>query len=255
MFRPRVIPVLLLNNDYLVKSIKFKDYKYIGDPINAVKLYNDLIADELVFLDITATKEKRLISLNLVKEIGEEANMPFAVGGGIKTISDIKMIINSGAEKVVIGSEAAINPTFIKNASESYGSSTITVCIDVKSKFLSGKKVWIHNALSSTKYTPVDFAQLMEENGAGEIIIQSVDNDGTMEGYDLELINNISKATTIPVVALGGAGNIEHLKQAYNVSHANGLAAGSMFVYQSKKRGVLINYPNRMELKSIQDHE
>ena len=181
MFRPRVIPVLLLKDLALVKSIGFKNFKYIGDPINAVKIFNDLKADELVFLDITASKENRLISLDFVKDVGEEANMPFAVGGGIRSIEDIRKIISAGAEKVVINSYAAENPDFIKEASDTFGSSTIVVCIDVKKKLFSGLQTWILNGSKSTKFSPIDFAKLMQEKGAGEIIIQSIERDGTME--------------------------------------------------------------------------
>lgn len=249
MFRPRVIPVLLLKNNGLVKSKGFKDFRYIGDPINAVKIFNDLKADELVFLDIDASREKRLVSLDLVKDIGEEANMPFAVGGGIRTVKDIQNIVAAGAEKVIINSYAAENPNFIKQASETFGSSTITVCIDVKKKFLGKEQTWILNGSKNTGYTPVYFAKLMEENGAGEIIVQSIEKDGTMGGYDIGLIDRISKAVTVPVVALGGAGTMEHLKEAYIKGHANGLAAGSLFVYQGAKHGVLINYPDKTDLK------
>lgn len=248
MFRPRVIPVLLLKNLGLVKSKVFKDFRYIGDPINAVKIFNDLRADELVFLDITASSEKRLISLEFVKNIGEEANMPFAVGGGIRTVEDIRKIISAGAEKVVINSYAAENPNFIKEASETFGSSTICVCIDVKKKLFGKEQVWILNGTKSVGYSPVEFARLMEEKGAGEIIIQSIEKDGSMSGYDIELIKKVSEAVTIPVVALGGAGNLQHLKEAYLKGYANGLAAGSMFVYQGSKHGVLINYPEKSEI-------
>lgn len=249
MFRPRVIPVLLLKGQGLVKSKQFSNYQYIGDPINAVRIFNDLKADELVFLDILASKEQRLISLDFIKNVGEEANMPFAVGGGIKSLDDIRMIINAGAEKVIINSAAAENPSFIKLASDTFGSSTISVCIDVKKKMFGGIKTWSHGGSKATTYSPVDFAKLMEQQGAGEIIIQSIAHDGMMEGYDLNLLQEISKATTIPVVALGGAGNIDHLRQGYHQGHANGLAAGSMFVFQGKNRGVLINYPDRSELQ------
>jgi cyclase len=249
MFRPRVIPVLLLKDLALVKSIGFKNFKYIGDPINAVKIFNDLKADELVFLDITASKENRLISLDFVKDVGEEANMPFAVGGGIRSIEDIRKIISAGAEKVVINSYAAENPDFIKEASDTFGSSTIVVCIDVKKKLFSGLQTWILNGSKSTKFSPIDFAKLMQEKGAGEIIIQSIERDGTMEGYDLELIKSISESVSIPVVALGGAGKLIHLEEGYQKGFANGLAAGSLFVYQGSKRGVLINYPSKTELK------
>jgi len=249
MFRPRIIPVLLLKDLALVKSIGFKDFKYIGDPINAVKIFNDLKADELVFLDITASKENRLISLDFVKDVGEEANMPFAVGGGIRSIEDIRKIISAGAEKVVINSYAAENPDFIKEASDTFGSSTIVVCIDVKKKLFGGLQTWTLNGSKSTKFSPVDFAKLMEEKGAGEIIIQSIEKDGSMEGYDLDLIKSISESVSIPVVALGGAGKLIHLEEGYQKGFANGLASGSLFVYQGSKRGVLINYPSKTELK------
>ena len=249
MFRPRVIPVLLLKNNGLVKSKCFKDFRYIGDPINAVKIFNDLRADELVFLDIDATREKRVVSLDLIKDIGEEANMPFAVGGGIRSIKDIKNTIAAGAEKVIINSFAAENPDFIKEASDTFGSSTIVVCLDVKKKFLGKEQTWILNGTKNTGYSPTDFAKLMEEKGAGEIIVQSIEKDGTMSGYDIDLVERISKAVRVPVVALGGAGTMEHLKDVYIKGHANGLAAGSLFVYQGSKRGVLINYPNKNDLK------
>ncbi len=248
MFRPRIIPVLLLKDLALVKSIGFKNFKYIGDPINAVKIFNDLKADELVFLDITASKENRLISLDFVKDVGEEANMPFAVGGGIRSIEDIRKIISAGAEKVVINSYAAENPDFIKEASDTFGSSTIVVCIDVKKKLFGGLQTWTLNGSKSTKFSPVEFARLMEEKGAGEVIIQSIEKDGTMEGYDLNLIKSISKSVNIPVVALGGAGKLIHLEEGYQKGFANGLAAGSLFVYQGSKRGVLINYPSKSEI-------
>ncbi len=248
MFRPRIIPVLLLKNNVLVKSINFKNHKYIGDPINAVKIYNDFSADELVFLDIEASRKKRLISLDFVKRVGEESNMPFAVGGGIRTINDIRSIINAGAEKVVIGTYAAENPDFIFEASSFFGSSTICVCIDVKKSFMGKKGMWVLNATKSTQYTPVEFAKVMEQKGAGEIIIQCVNRDGQMGGYDIEQIKEISENTSIPVIALGGAGKMEHLQDAYSKGYANGLAAGSMFVYQGIKRGVLINYPEKEEL-------
>lgn len=249
MYRPRIIPVLLLKNLALVKSIKFKDFNYIGDPINAVRIFNDLKADELVFLDIEATKENRMISLDFVKDVGEEANMPFAVGGGIKSLEDIRKIIGAGAEKVIIGSFAVENPEFIREASVTFGASTISVCIDVKKNLFGKLHVRSANG-SKTACTPIEFAKLMEHNGAGEIIIQSVDKDGTMSGYDVELIKSISKGVSIPVIALGGAGNVNDLKKARTEGFANGLAGGSMFVYQGTKRGVLISYPEKEELSS-----
>lgn len=248
MYRPRIIPVLLLKGNTLVKTIGFKDPKYIGDPINAVKIFNDLKADELVFLDINATKEKRLISLDFVREVGEESKMPFAVGGGIRSLDDIRALISAGAEKVVIGTHATHDPEFIQLAAETFGSSTIVVCIDVKKKFLKGQRVYAKAGSHATEFSPVEFAKLMEERGAGELIIQSIDKDGTMTGYDIDLIKSISEAVSIPVVALGGAGNIEDLKKVWKEGYANGLAAGSLFVFTGTKRGVLINYPEKGEV-------
>ena len=248
MFRPRIIPVLLLRGNALVKSKGFKDFRYIGDPINAVKVFNDLKADELVFLDIEATKEKRTISTELVRQVGEEANMPFAVGGGIKNLEEIQNIIAKGAEKVIINTCAVENPKFIREASDNFGSSTIVVCIDVKKKFFSGEVVWRNSGSKSSKYSPKDFAKIIEENGAGEIIIQSIDKDGTMSGYDLDLVKEISTAVAIPVVALGGAGNLEHMIEAYKKGFASALAAGSLFVFQGPNKGVLINYVEKSDL-------
>ena len=174
MYRPRIIPVLLLDKDHLVKSVGFKDYNYIGDPINAVQIFNELQADEIVLLDITATKENRLISLDFVKQVGEEANMPFTVGGGIKSLEDIHQITSFGAERVVIGSQAAIDSNFIKKAAENFGSSTISVCIDVKKTIFGKEKIWIKNGKESRDYSPEEYAKRMEEVGVGEIIIQSI---------------------------------------------------------------------------------
>ncbi len=251
MFRPRVIPVLLLKNLGLVKSVQFKNYRYIGDPINAVKIFNDLKADELVFLDITASADKRLISLDFVKNVGDEANMPFSVGGGIKTIDDIKQILNSGAEKVVINTAACENQDFIKEAADVFGSSTIVVCIDVKKKFLNGYLVYTKEGQKNTGKNPVEYAKLVEEMGAGEIIIQSIDKDGTMEGYDIDLIRMVSENVTIPVVALGGAGTFNHFREAVDQGLASAIAAGSMFVYHGPRRAVLVNFPTQEELQQL----
>ncbi len=251
MFRPRIIPVLLLKGGGLYKSKEFKGYKYIGDPINAVRIFNDSKADELVFLDITASTEKRLISLDFVREVGEEANMPFAVGGGIRKIEHIRDIIGAGAEKVVINTYAAENPDFIQEAADTFGSSTIVVCMDVKKKFLGKTQTWALAGSKSTGYNPIDFAKLMEQKGAGELIVQSIEKDGTMTGYDIELVRSISESVKIPVVALGGAGNMQHLREAYRSAYANGLAAGSIFVYKGSRNGVLISYPEKTEIERI----
>jgi cyclase len=248
MFRPRVIPVLLLRERALVKSLRFKLHRYIGDPINAVRVFNELRADELVFLDIDASREQRLISLDLVRDIGEEASMPFSVGGGISTIENIKDVLAAGAEKVVINTHAGNNPDFIRQASDRFGSSTIVVCVDVKTRLFKGERAWICGGSRATPFAPIEFARLMEAQGAGELIIQSIDNDGMMTGYDIALTRSIADAVSIPVIALGGAGTIDHLVAGYRDGRANGLGAGSMFVYQNTRRGVLINYPDKSEL-------
>ncbi len=248
MFRPRIIPVLLLKDLAVVKSVQFKNYKYIGDPINAVRIFNDLEADELVFLDITASKRKRLIPVDFVKAVGEESQMPFCVGGGISALGDIKAVITAGAEKVVLNTSAGRDPNFVKAASDEFGSSTIVVCVDVKKNFFGVERAWILGGSRDTRFSPLDFAKLMEDKGAGELIVQSIEKDGTMEGYDLDLIRSISQAVSIPVIALGGAGRIEDLVAGYRHGLANGLAAGSLFVYQDKRRGVLINYPEKETL-------
>lgn len=249
MFRPRVIPVLLIQDDVLVKSVQFKKHRYIGDPINAVKIFSNFKADELMILDISATKKGNTISQSLITEVGAEANMPFAVGGGISTLQHIQQCIAAGAEKVVIGTAAARQPGFVKAAADAFGSSTICVCMDVNKNFLGRQMVYINNAKKATQYSPVQYAQLMEAQGAGELVIQSVQQDGTMQGYNLGLIQEISAAITIPVVALGGAGNISHMQAAIK-ANASAVAAGSLFVYQGSKKGVLINYPNPKKIFS-----
>ncbi len=251
MFRPRVIPVLLLRGHGLVKSKAFRDYRYIGDPINAVKIFNDCKADELVFLDILATKENRLISLEFIRKVGEEANMPFAVGGGIKTLSDIRSIISCGAEKVVINTTAVENPDFIRKASEEFGASTICVCMDVKKNFWGKLQVYSRGGTRSSDLNPIAFAQMMQDKGAGELIVQSIIRDGQMNGYDIELLKEVSKSVSIPVVALGGAGTLDDLLNGYRIGGASALAAGSLFVYHGLNRGVLINYPEKQEIKKL----
>ncbi len=249
MFRPRVIPVLLLRDGALVKTRRFGDATYVGDPINAVRIFNELKADELVFLDILASREGRAVSLEFVTRVGEEANMPFAVGGGLRDLNAIRNVLNAGAEKVVVSSQAAITPGFVAAAAATFGSSAITVCMDVKTSPAGVRQIWIHGGSQPTNHAPEAFARQMEEEGAGELIVQSIERDGEMAGYNIELISRVSAAVTIPVVALGGAGCLGDLVRAYREGHASGLAAGSMFVFQGPGRGVLINYPERSELR------
>jgi imidazole glycerol-phosphate synthase subunit HisF len=251
MFRPRVIPVLLLRNGGLVKSVNFRKHRYIGDPINAVKIFNDLKADEIVFLDILASKEGRVVSIHLIKSIGEEANMPFSVGGGINSLTIIQSLLKAGAEKIILNSVLQSNTDFVKEAAESFGSSTIVVCMDVRKNIFGKKKVSFRNGTKNSNLDPVNFAQEIEYKGAGEIIIQSIDNDGLMRGYDIELIRSIAQNISIPVVALGGAGSLDHLQEAYQKGYATALAAGSLFVYHGARNGVLINYPDQKTIHEL----
>jgi imidazole glycerol-phosphate synthase subunit HisF len=251
MFLPRIIPVLLLKNKGLVKTVKFKNPNYIGDPINAVKIFNDLKAEELVFLDILASSENRTIDVDLVKTIGDEAYMPFGVGGGIKNVKQIESLLKAGAEKVIINTAAWNNPNLISEASKIFGSQSIVASIDVKKSFFGKLNVWIKDGNKNTRADPIELAKKYEDLGAGEIIINSIDQDGMMQGYDLELIKNVSENTTIPVVACGGAGKLSDFSDAYYNAKAHALAAGSMFVYHGPRRGILINYPEKKELIPI----
>lgn len=243
MFRPRLIPVLLLKNEGLVKSVGFKNHSYIGDPINAVKIFNDLRADELVFLDIQATKQNRCISVDFVRDVSEEANMPFAVGGGIKNLKQIQELIANGAEKVILNTSVVLNNKFVKEAVYNFGASTIVICVDIKTNWLGKQKIYIKSGTVSLKYSLVEYLKIIEDIGAGEIIIQSIDNDGKMNGFDIDLLKKVSEAVSIPVVALGGAGEINHFKDVLNKTYCSGLASGSFFVYQNRDKNVLINYP------------
>jgi len=231
--------------------VKFNKHRYIGDPINAVKIFNDKKADELIFLDINASKENRTISLEFVHKVGDEANMPFAVGGGIKTIQDIRNILENGAEKVVINTTAFENPEFIKDAVDAFGSSTIVVCLDVKKDFLGKYYLAYKQGKKKSKEDVIEFANKMEEYGAGEIVIQSVDRDGTYEGYDFDLIKSISENISIPIVALGGAKDYSDFSKAVNYSFSSAVAAGSLFVYHGPRKAVLISYPSPEELSNL----
>ena len=249
MKRIRVIPVLLIHDGGLVKSVQFKKYRYVGDPINAVKIFNEKEVDELIVLDISATAERRKPDIEMIKGIAGEAFMPLAYGGGIRTIEEIKALIASGVEKVVINSAAVENPNLIQEASQYVGSQSVVVSIDVKKNIWGKYRVATHNSKRMTTLDPVSFARKMEECGAGELFINAVDKDGTYKGYDLELINEISQSVRIPVVACGGAASIEDLKKAAGHG-ASAVAAGSMFVFQRPHQAVLISYPSQEDLKT-----
>jgi cyclase len=250
MFRPRIIPVLTLKGKGLVKTIKFdkKRARYIGDPINAVHIFNDLEADELIFLDIAATLENRCISSELVKTIGEEAYMPFAVGGGITNIKQIHQLISAGAEKVVINTSCIKTPGLISEASRQFGNQSIIAAIDIKKNLIGKYRIYIKDG---SKQVDIDIEQhikTLEQMGAGELFINSIDRDGTMSGYDLELIKYITDMVKIPVIACGGAGKLSDLSSVTKLANASAAAAGSIFVYHGLRNAVLINYPDKKEL-------
>ena len=247
----RVIPVLLLRNAGLVKTVKFSDPRYVGDPLNAVKIFNDKEVDELLFLDITATPEKRKPQLAFLKEVAGECFMPLGYGGGITTVEEIKEILKSGIEKVCINTAAFENEGLIKKAVAVYGSSTICVSIDVKKNFFGKYEVYTNGGRKNTRTDPVLFAEKMDKAGAGELIINSVDRDGTMSGYDIELLKKITSRVNMPVIACGGAGTVNHLAEAVRAGGASAVAAGSMFVFKGRHKAVLINYPSQEELDMV----
>lgn len=253
MFRPRLIPVILIgDSSHAVKSRNFKKKRDLGDPINAVNIFNSFEVDELVLLDINATREERSISMELLGDIAIEARMPFSVGGGIKSLQGIRQVLSTGAEKVVICSEALRNPAFIKQASERFGSSSIMVSIDVKKNIFGKEYAFINAGRKKTKYSALEAANLMEDMGAGEIILQSIDRDGMMEGFDIPMLKNISDNISLPTIGLGGGGKMEHLLDVFHKSNISGIACGSYFVFQDSQRGVLINYPSKKDLKLFQ---
>lgn len=255
MYRPRVIPCLLLKDRGLVKTIKFKDPTYIGDPINAVKIFNDAKADELVFLDITATQENRITDVEVIRNIGEEAFMPFAVGGGINSLEHVKSIITAGAEKVVINSAAANNLELITEAAAIYGRQSIIGSIDAKKGSDGNYTCYINSGNKEIDLDPTTLAKKMEDAGAGEIMINSIDQDGMQKGFDIELVQLITAALRIPVIAVGGAGKYEDFAEAVETGGASAVAAGSLFVFIGRKRAVLINYPDDDELEDMFDTE
>ena len=248
MIRPRVIPCLLLKNEGLVKTVKFKDPKYLGDPINIVRIFNDKEVDELIFLDILATVENRRPNFELLGKITSECFMPLGYGGGIRTLEDVKQLLSMGVEKIVLNTSAVENPTLIRAAADYAGSQAVVISMDIKKTLLGKYEMYTRGGKKGTGLDPVKFAVEMEKQGAGELFLNSIDRDGTMQGYDLELVRRVADSVTVPVVACGGAGNIQHLAEAIQAG-ASAAAAGSMFVFQGPLRGVLISYPAPEELR------
>jgi cyclase len=253
MLKTRLMPCLLVSDGRLVKTVKFKNPAYIGDPVNAIKIYNEKEVDELILLDITATLEGRKPNFAFLSEVANECFMPLAYGGGVRDLEDIKRIFSLGIEKVAINSYAVENPAFIEKAATTFGSQSILLSLDVKKNLFGKYGVYTQGGRQGTSYDPVAWAVEAERLGAGEILLNSIDQDGTMEGYDLRLIKKVTEAVHVPVIACGGAGKLHDFQAAVAEGGASAVAAGSMVVYQGKNKGVLINFPSRDDLKNILD--
>lgn len=250
MLRARIIPCLLVHNKGLVKTVNFKEPKYVGDPINAVKIFNEKEVDELIVLDIDATVENRTPNFELIKNLASECRMPFCYGGGITSVEQAKKIIELGAEKIAISSSAINDPALIKNIGLEVGVQSVVVVIDVRKKgilFGGGYDIYIKNGKEKVKIKLKDFIDQLNEIGVGELVINSIDNDGMMKGYDIPLISMIREWTNFPITALGGAGSSIDIKQLIEKFKIIGASAGSLFVFKGKYKAVLINYPNREE--------
>ena len=245
--RPRIIPVLLYDDRDLVKTVQFGERTYLGDPVNAVRICNRKGIDELSVLDIGATKNDREPDFELLKDIASEAFMPLSCGGGITKVEQVHELLAIGYEKVVFNTSLVRNPSLIKKSAELFGNQSIVVSIDAK-KTSSGYCCAIVDGSEIINKEPVEMAREAERLGAGEIIINSIDKDGTMEGYDLTLVQAVADAVKVPVIAIGGARCISDLKKVLNQGHAHAAAAGSMFVYYGRLKAVLITAPSEKEL-------
>jgi cyclase len=244
MLRARIIPLLLINDGALVKTVKFANEKYIGDPINAVRIFNDKAVDELMLLDINASKFNKKPNFDLLRDIASEAFIPISYGGGVTTISDFEQLFKIGIEKVLINSAVAEDLTLIQEASNIFGSQSVVVGIDVRKSLFGRYERYILGGSVNTKESPADFAMRVESAGAGEIVLNNIDKDGTFQGYDLQLIKSVASSIRIPVIATGGASSLLDMASAISIGGAASAAAGSIFVFLGKFRTVLITYPD-----------
>lgn len=255
MLRPRIIPCLLVHNGGLVKTTKFATPKYIGDPLNAVRIFNEMAVDELMVIDIDATPHSKSPNEKLIAELAAECRMPFCYGGGVKNVEQVERLISIGVEKVALSSVLIDNPDLLSQAAERVGRQSIVAVIDVKKTGLFRKNTVVtHRGAKNTGLDPLNHAMMLEKMGAGEIVINSVDHDGAMQGYDLELADAMRNVTNVPLTILGGAGSMADIKALVSKHPIIGAAAGSLFVFKGKFRAVLINYPalsERDELASM----
>ncbi len=251
MIRTRIIPCLQLIDESLVKTVKFKNHGYIGDPINTVRIFNELEVDELCFLDIRATLQKRTPNMSILRKIANECFMPLSYGGGIQTAAQASDILNTGFEKVVLNSVIQSNPQVVTEISVHNGSQSVIGSIDVKKNFFGKFQVYTHDGTQKIKTDPIEYAKYLESLGVGEILLTSIDREGTWQGFDTDITKAVSDKVSIPVIANGGAGSVADIKTVVQQGGASAVALGSMVVYQQKGMGVLVNFPDKKELEDI----
>jgi cyclase len=252
MLYPRIIPCLLVHGKGLVKTKNFSNPKYVGDPINAVRIFNEKEVDEIIVIDIDATIEKREPDFKMIEHLAAECRMPLCYGGGITNSGQVQRIIQLGVEKVAISSSAIENPSLVTEAADRVGNQSIVVVLDVKKRAIGDEyEVWTHNGRKNEKKSPLELASQMEKLGAGEIVVNSIDNDGLMKGYDFTLIEKIRDEIHVPLTVLGGAGSLRDIGRVIEKFGCIGAAAGSLFVFKGVYRAVLINYPNREEKSAL----
>jgi cyclase len=251
MLSPRIIPCLLYHQGGLVKTVRFRNPVYLGDPINTARIFNDSGADELIFLDIRASLEGRPPALDVIAGVASECFMPLAYGGGLSSADQARAILSAGAEKVVLNTAAAEDPPLIGQCAERFGKQAVVVSIDVMVGASRRPELFVRGGTRGTGLDPVAFAVEAERLGAGEILVNSIDRDGTMTGYDLATIRAVAAAVNIPVIACGGAGSLGHLRAAVLEGGASAAAAGSLFVFHGPHRAVLISYPDKQEAEGL----
>ena len=251
MLRSRIIPVLLLRNESLVKTVRFDKFSYVGDPCNTVRIFNELEVDELIFLDIMASRDGKSPNLRLLAEIADECFMPLAYGGGIRTFDQAKSVFDIGFEKVALNSHALNNPRLITDIADHYGSQAVIVSIDVKKKLLGGETVKNMGGSVNTYLDPVVWARKAEKLGAGEILLTSIDSEGSWQGFDVDSVAEVASAVNIPLIAHGGAGSIDDIVKVFTEAKASAVGLGSMVVFQKKGMGVLVNFPDKEVLDRV----
>lgn len=251
MLETRVIPCLLLNDDSLVKTVNFKKASYIGDPVNTARIFNELEVDELTVLDISATNNNKSPNFKILTELANECFMPLAYGGGINKFEDAKKLFQIGIEKIIINTAAFIQPNFITELSQCFGNQAIVASIDVKKNIFGKYQAFSNSGKLKQKIDPVLWAKELESLGAGEILLTSIHKEGTWSGFDLNIVNRISNAVNIPIIAHGGASSISDIEKAVKEGNASAVSLGSMVVYQNKGMGVLVNFPDNQKLKKV----